>query len=430
MKRVVLLFLCLLLPLGAARAAVSVRMGDGSLLLGEDGREIVPMGAYSDIVSLGNGLFAAERDGLYALMDARGERLSDMLYSDLRLEDAMLLACRDGLWGLLSAQGEEISAFDYTHIVPDGQGSFWAVKGDTGDLEADELFLLNSEGAQTTSGLFVRRLGDASGDGMLSVLLPETDLWGYCDIRGAMVISTAYSHAGRFISGRAAVVKDGRWGAINALGAIIVPAEYDYLEIAEAGFILAARTGEGVWLMDLDGATLAFHEGEETFAAPVGNAYILYDGLELHLCGADGNILETISREGSVYEGLNGQWIIADGAWGEECVYLSGTNEKWQNLYPLGLAEGEALYACMQVPAARVVNDLLGEIQLAVDMESARYGVVNADGEALIPCEYERVEYLGNGRLLMVSDGLWQMADPSGKVYWSYTAKQSEEPSS
>lgn len=429
-KSLFLLVLCLCMIWGSAHAAVSVRMDGGALLLREDGNEIVPMDVYEDIVALGNDLFAAQKDGLYLLLDGEGKARTEALYSDLRPAGDMFMACRDGSWGLLDASGAEIGAFAYEIIIMDESGHFWAMKTTGSRLMTEDVFLLDAAGTERNTAVQVGKLSDEAGEGMIAVYLPENALWGYMDAQGAMMIPARYSYAGAFACGRAAVVQDGRWGVIDAGGAWVVSPEYDALEISEAGFILAMQSGEGVYLLDMDGGEIAFHEGDENFACAVGNGYSLYDGRDLHLCDASGTVLETISRLGSVYAGLNGQWILSDGAWGENCVYLSGTEKKWQNIYPLGVAGEDALYVCMQVNVARYVSELLGEVQLAADMETARYGVIGADGEERIPCEYEIIEYPGNERLLLYGDGMWSMTDTQGRVYWSYGTKQSEEPSS
>lgn len=425
-----MLALCIALLFGCARAAVSVRMTDGAALLEASGDVIVPLDIYEDIVPLSENMFAARLDGCYALMDGQGITLTGAVYGAMRLSGTVVIAERDGLLGLLSRDGGELGAFDYTRIVTSGDGNFWALKGDPNDQESDELFVLDEFGNETATGLMVRGTGDTAGDGLLAVLLPEEGLWGYCDARGNMAVPAVYESAGRFISGCAAVTLDGGFGAIDANGDMVVSAEYDYLEVSPSGFILAARTGEGVWAFDLTGRELAFHPGEEVFAYPVGNGYAVNDGERLVLLDTDGRVIAEAEAGAVFMDGLNGQVIISEGAWGEECVYISGTQARRQNLYPLGSDEdGRPLYAFMQVNTARYMNDLLGEIQLAADMDSARYGVVDGSGEELVPAEYASVEYIGEGRLLAQIDGLWQMIDSGGTVYWSHGVRQSEEPS-
>ena len=132
----------------------------------------------------------------------------------------------------------------------------------------------------------------------------------------------------------------------------------------------------------------------------------------------------------SVLEGIGGQWIVSEGAWGEECVHLLGSDAVYQNLYPLGTAGEEALYACMTVNVGRYMNDKLGEIQLSTDMDSARYGVVGSDGEVLLEPVYRALYFLEDDRLLARSDEAWLVLDTSGEVYWQWDAPMQTEATS
>ena len=143
------------------------------------------------------------------------------------------------------------------------------------------------------------------------------------------------------------------------------------------------------------------------------------DSEGMRVFDATGAQIAEAGARASVSEGMNGQLILSDGMWGEECVGVLGTQARYQNLYPLGTARGEGVYACMQANAARYVNDLLGEIQLSVDMETARYGIVGADGVQRTPCAYLSIEFLADDRFLTRSEEGWQMIDADGAVYWT-----------
>lgn len=430
MRKILGIALCLLLALGNASAAVSVRMEDTAALLDSDGAEIVAPGLYSDIVSLGENLFAAGDAGRFALMNGAGERLTDAVYELFHLEDGMLLAKRDGYWGMLGPDGAELSTFEFGQIVPTGAGGCWALRGDADDMESDLLCLLDASGAETSTGVYVRKMGREASEGLLPVLLPGSGLWGYCDAQGAVCIAAAYSYAGNFASGRAVVVLNGRYGAIDAEGRAVTEPDYDFMEISPAGFILAARAREGAWVLDLNGREIAAYAGENGFAALVGDGYSVADADALRVYDASGALRVEVDPEAAVYEGLNGQLILSEGMWGEACVYILGTQERYQNLYPLGSAGGTGVYACMEAPAARYVNDLLGEVQISVDMDAALYGLVDASGAQRLPCAYASIEFLGEERFLARDDALWRVIDLDGKLYWSHPITKTEAPSS
>ena len=427
MKRTILLLLCLLWLLNScAFASLAVRMEEGSLLLDEDGSVIVPMDAYDDIVPLGEGLFAAGISGRYALMDAAGNLLTGAKYTDLRFEGEFLLACADGFWGLLDKSGIEKTDFIYTRIVS-GNGPYRAIKGEVNDLESDELFIISPDGSERATGLYLRSMGNSAAEDRLAVLLPDSGLWGYCDAEGKLVIPDAFSYAGSFVSGVAPVAKDGSYGAINRQGAYIVSPEYDFIEVTSAGLAIACDA-DGARILDAGGTEIARFEGSGLIAAAAGDGFMIADDESLRLFDQFAEPIAELAADASVYEGLDGRFIFAEGAWGENCVYLDGTQQRYQNIYPLGMAGDTQLYACMQANAARYVNDLLGEIQLSVDMESARYGVIDGSGEMLLDCVYGSIEYIGDDRLLVYIDGQRQLIDSQGRIYWTYGVMQTEAP--
>ncbi len=415
---------------GNAQAALCVRMDDGAVLLNRDGGEIVVPGTYSDIVSLGGGLYAAgNKGGLYALMDEGGALCTDFLYDQLRCEDDLLLAQRDGLWGMLRTDGSPLSGFVYSWMQPNGTGGAWAIAGDRSDTESDPLYRVSAAGAAWETGLRVHAVGGGS-EGMLSVQLPGERYYGYCDASGELAIPALFDYAGDFTGGLAAAVLDGRYGAINMSGAWVLQPEYDFLQISSAGFILAAVELEGVYVYDDSGAELARYEGSDVYAALVGEGYVVSNPDALQLYDASGALMLETLHDVSVTEGIGGAWIVSEGAWGESCVRLLGSDASYQNLYPLGTAGENALYACMTVNVGRYMNDRLGEIQLSTDMESARYGVVGSDGGLLLEPVYRALYFLEDDRLLARSDEAWLVVDSGGEVYWQWDAPMQTEATS
>ena len=431
MRKLLSIALAALLMLAcSAQAALCVRMDDGAALLDRDGGEIVSPGTYPDIVSLGGGLYAAGNEGgLYALMDEGGALRTDFLYDRLRCEGDLLLAQRDGLWGMLRADGTPLSGFVYSWMQPNGTGGAWAIAGDRSDAESDPLYRVSASGTVSETDLRVHAVGGGT-EGMLSVQLPGERLYGYCDAAGDLAIPAQFDYAGDFTGGLAAAVLEGRYGAIDMSGAWVLQQEYDFLQISPAGFILAAVELEGVYVFDGSGAELARYEGNDVYAALAGEGYVVSDPDALQLYDASGALLLETSPDASVTEGIGGQWIVSDGAWGESCVRLLGTDSAYQNLYPLGTAGEDALYACMTVNVGRYMNDRLGEIQLSTDMDSARYGVVDGDGALLLEPVYRALYFLEDDRLLARSDEAWLVLDSSGAIYWQWDAPMQTEETS
>ena len=431
MRRILSVLLsALLLFGGAAQAALCVRMDDAAALLDRDGREIVPPGTYADIVPLGDERFAAQgEDGAWALMDGDGALRTGFLYETLRIKDGLCMAQKDGRWGLLKDDGTPGSSFAYSCILPNGTGGAWAIVGDRNDGESDALSLISATGLVWATGVRVLDVGEGA-EGLLPVQLPGSGLYGCMDASGNLTIPAEYAYIGDFINGVAPAVDGGKYGAIDIAGAWVVAPEYDFLQISPSGFLLATRD-DGIYVFDSTGARLARYAGEDVYAALVGDGfYVVSNPDAIRLYDASNALLLEADPLASFTEGMNGQLILSDGAWGEECVHLLGTDAAYQNLYPLGTAGETPLYASLTVNVGRYVNDRLGEIQLSTDMDSARYGVVNGAGEQLLEPVYRALYFLEDDRLLARTDGDWRVIDSQGTVYWSCDAPMQTEATS
>lgn len=423
MRRFLFWAVCLALSVGSASASMAVRMDGAAALLDTDGAVIVDAGVYEDIASLGGELFAATADGArYALLGADGTPRTGAVYDELRLCGDRLAARRDGGWGLLDRDGAELGAFDYVSILADESGNCWALREEDGELTA---CALGADGRER-GDLRALRAGEP-GRGLLPLEF-EGGRWGYCDAEGALAIPARFEWAGRFAGGVALAVEGGCYGAIDGRGAWVVAPEHDFIEISDGGLILAAGE-EYVALFAPDGSALAEYAGEGVWGALAGEGYVIGDGEALRVFDGAGELTEELAPDAAVSEGLSGQLVISEGMWGEECVRLSGTEAKYQNLYPLGMADGEPVYACMEVRAARYQNDLLHEVQVSVDMESARYGLVDGAGEVLLPCGYTAIWWIADDRFLVQDGEQWRVVNSWGKVYWrsSYGANEEEK---
>ena len=412
--------LCMLLILGQACASIPVRMDDGAVLLDDNGAEIISFGAYDDIVSLNESLLAAAKGGKYALLNADGTALTDHGYEHILVKGGLLLAKKDKLWGVLDPDGSVRFESEYSLIVPDGKGGAWAIRGENGDIESDEVFLLTADGTVKSTGIFSRFMDSESGNGLLAVLMAEDRLYGYMDVGGKLKLPAEYKTAAAFSAGVAVVSVNRLSGVIDTSGSFILPAEYNF--VSATGAAILAVNDEGAYLFDLQGKELLAHPGKNISAAFAGEHPLIYDGEEMYLYTPDGSLLETLSADAFVYEGLPAkdgvQLIISDGAWGEECVRIMGTENARQNIHPLGFAGGEPLYAFMRVNVARYMNNLLDEAQLSADMDTAHYGVLDARGNILLPANYAAIHYLADDRLLVKTDVQWRVIDTGGRIYW------------
>ena len=422
MIRRILCALCLLLLCANAFAAVSVRMDDGALLLENGGEAIVEYGAYADIVPLGGGLFAAGDAGAYYLMDDRGGIISDRTYDRIRRCGSVLAAEAGGMMGLVDTDGTQLSEFKYEYITADESGIYWAL-ADEGDTAGMQLYILKNDMRETACGIRLLSIGENPYAGLLSVK-DANGLYGYIDRSGNMAIAAQYRYAGDFIGGCAVVSVNGKFAAINTSGEYIIPAEYDFMHVSEQGYIIAAQTSRRVAVFDMQGRLIDEYFGENISVAPVGSAYAVCDDISMRVYSAQHEMLLEAPPHASVYAGLGDDLIVSDGTFGEDETRIWGSEAGFQNIRPLGVLDGENIYAVMQLDAVKYENHMLGEIQYSLDISSVRYGAINSEGEILLQPVYLHMETAGEDRLIVKTENQWQLIDISGRIYWSTDIKK------
>lgn len=409
--------LCAILLCGTASAAVCLRMEDGAALVEADGRTIVEAGVYADIVSVGEGFYAAGEAGAYALLSETGEKLSEGVYDSIEC-GAAIIAERDGRMGLLDEKGGEKSAFVFEAITPDADGRCWALSDEADSALGLRLYILEADGTQTQSELRLARIGETADQGLLSAKT-TAGKYGYVDRFGKMAIEAQYQYAADFIDGRAVVAMEDKFGVIDTMGNWLIAPEYDYLEISEYGYILGAQTSERIAIFDGNGTSVDEYFGENISVSTAGRYYIVRDEISLRVYDDAHCMLLEAPPSASVSAGVGEQLLLSYGVFGEESSRIWGTENKYQHIFPLGESDGEGIYGFMTVNAVKYENHMLGEAQYSLDMSTARYGVLDEQGEILLESQYLSIENVGEGRLLVQTEDQYQMIEPWGKVYWS-----------
>lgn len=207
-------------------------------------------------------------------------------------------------------------------------------------------------------------------------------------------------------------------GLIDGSGAWLLEPRFDVVEYGNGSLITATVYGEGVYLYDA--ATrqqIASFPGAEVYAAHYGDYAVIYLPEEVRLVGADGGTLLSLAPGASVTVGEN-RAVVSTGEYGEQSVYLYDFAGKavagpFQALTSAGLHGGAAnalswmrLAWWKSIPAAWTVTSL-GPSQI-------RSGLVDEDGNTLLPCEYEVLYSVGENRFFArqgLSEG---MIDASG----------------
>jgi len=207
--------------------------------------------------------------------------------------------------------------------------------------------------------------------------------WGYVDERGAWRIPPTYEHATDFpASGPAVVQQDGKYGAIDASGRLVVPSEYEWIdEFSEGRATAFDRDGSRV--IDESGRVLTkkayafvgkYHEGRALFSELRGDTY-LYGYLD-----RDGNeAIPAAFREAGDF---------ADG----KAVVKIAENE-FALIGPAGERKATYPFAFVGVP-----GDGLLSFRKA---EDGKYGYIDESGRTVIEPKYTEANPFREGRAVV-----------------------------
>lgn len=425
MRRILPIIIAILLLFSCAQAAVCFRADDAYYLLNADGSIVVPANLYSEIHPIGDNLFAAKQNDLYALINFEGVRYTEFEYNEMKAAGDGNILIRKGMkWGVMDANGTPLIKCLYSNIVPSGTGEYWAFSGSRYDLHGDPMLVLRAGGGIIGTDIRVLDADTTLGSGLLRALIAEKNQYGYIDTSGRIAISAQFDYAGCFTNGIACVVQNGKYGAIDTDGEFILAPEYEWIAVSSAGGILAIDGDGNAALYNSAGKLIV--QKQAVCAGFYGIYAYMIDDAATSVFNASGDLILSLSASAGMQTGVGDDPILTDGAWGEECVFLYGSDRKYQNIYPLGTAADARIYAYMTINAARYNNDLLGEIQYSTDPASARYGLIDSSGEIRITAQYRSIEYLQDDRFCVRTDDQWQMIDSNGNVYFSCAAADEE----
>jgi hypothetical protein len=477
MQRWFAALLCLLMVAGSASASeataevYAVSPWDGrALLVTADGRQLTDSDSYSSLYGVSDADCPPERrlfagSGVFvgappvgdvapsALVDARGNRLTDFLYDGFsHMHDAgVVLFYQDNAVGVMDERGNVILGAEYGGIVPDGAGGFLATGVESFSYDPDgyafmaRLLHIAADGTRTDTGIdTVPYLYGQLSDGLLPVSASVGEIWltGYVNARGDMAIAPIYDGADPFWGGYAvARTEDGLSGIIDTSGNWVV--EPMYLSISDtqtgARSIVATRVDNTVDIIDRAAfevvASRAF-PGEAYAYGYEMNAGVILVGSgsgDVYGYGMDGAPLFSLpadagaSVNGSVYDadGAPDRMILTAGDWPEQRAYivdmaLDRVAGPYQELSAAWWKGGEGRYYTARFDLVPYGDG--GEQYNVIDYDSYRYGLVDRDGNEILPTVYRQLWHLGDGRYwakyvdtsgIIDEDGTWhyQMSD-------------------
>ena len=364
-------------------------------------------------------LYAVGEPGRYALYNAQGERACDESFEMIWDAGDALIVRVNGLCGAMNDAGAWLIEPQWRELVSNHSGGYLALEADVPDEGFDEvLFLAPGEIPRHTGIGISGGLRPFAGEYM-AYRAPD-GLYGYIDQRGEAAIPPKWRYAGDFLNGLAPVSDGEGYGAMDASGDLIIPIKYKRLVrsaallagITQEGRLDVYSTKERTLVMSMEAV-----EGVELMAEGVSivteDAALLYDSA--------GRCLYKSSKGALFSEGLSGQYIVCDGAWGEACQWLmngdgSAASGRLQRLLPL--CGGR--YAYMTMSGVQYWSADLDAVQTSWDYESIRYGLMDASGRALTAPIYREIRPSGDDRLTMTDDENVCFSDLNGNILASW----------
>ncbi len=174
------------------------------------------------------------RDNKYGYIDKEGNEIISCQYDNAEnFSEGMAAVCKNEKWGFIDENGKLIINFKY-HETGDFVDDLAPVSNNDGkwgyiDKSGNLIVPCKYEWAQNFS------------EGRAAVT--TNNLYGYINKEGIEFVKCEYSNAYPFSEGRAGVVKDDKVGFINKKGKLVIPCQYDYNEDF-LGFKDFARPGK------------------------------------------------------------------------------------------------------------------------------------------------------------------------------------------
>lgn len=160
----------------------------------------------------------------------------------------------DGLWYLIDAAGNKLTD-GYLEFVMDEKEAI--CRNDVIFARAEEGYVcLNGQGEKVTKQIYedARMFLD---DSMAAVKLDGK--WGFIDNTGSMKIEPYYEDAKSFRNGLAAVKLDGKWGYIDSEGVIAIPLEFEDVKCFNVyGFAFVKPEADKWAILELISDTYAY----------------------------------------------------------------------------------------------------------------------------------------------------------------------------
>lgn len=227
-------------------------------LVGNDGTVKLRNG-FSEAVSIDNSNIIVKSNGNYGIISSAGQSIVATEYQYLKYAfDGNYIAEKDNKYGVINIAGTTKIDFGYSYISYSSQEGFIEAQREDGETDLlDTNFVVKASGiiSEINSRLgYVKvrtngeykyynfKLEEKDVKDVLSsntlFLSKNNDKYGYVDKNGVVIVDYIYDDATEQNDyGFSAVKKDGKWGAIDSAGKLIVDTKYELSQNTVISFI-------------------------------------------------------------------------------------------------------------------------------------------------------------------------------------------------
>ncbi len=389
--------------------------------INEDGKEMIKP-EYEEVAFFSEGLAAVQKNGKYGYVNKSGKTIMQFSYDDAEpFKNNTAIVTKNEKSGLINRNGEELIPVIYDNLSDPVEGFYVAVlngktgyitkQGDkltefafdfAGDFKDgyaiagtdDKFGLLNNAGSFIIEQQYDELL--FLSNGLLKA--KQNGNWGVVNMHGDVVASFVYDAIGDFGGSRALVVKNKKCGFIDEQGKVVIPVSYPFQES----------------LMN----TAAFKNGYVVLKQKMKSVLLDSLGAKISLAGYEDIGLPS---EGMIPVKKNKKWGFADmnGKIKIACTYNdAGAFEngfaKIKIKKLIGVIDHTAK---LLIPAS--YEDVTFKNDYFIVKSNGKSGLMSRDGASLLPCEFDRLEFLSDKIVSAVSnENLLYENLKTGKVIW------------
>ena len=234
-----------------------VKEADDIKLVTDEG-ETKLTNAFKEVISIDNSNLIVKENGKYGVISSSGETVINKEYEDLKYAfDGNYIAKKEGKYGIINTLGNTLVDFNYNNIIYANEGFIEAEKEDGQTDILNTIFEVKVSGIiseiNTKLGyLKVRTNGEykyynfkLEEKEITDVLSANTlflskkgDKYGFVNANGVVVVDYIYDDATEQNDyGYAGVKLNGKWGAIDSSGKVVVEPQYDFMQNTVISFI-------------------------------------------------------------------------------------------------------------------------------------------------------------------------------------------------